>query len=463
MSSHDLNLVVQRADEWLWGWPLLGFVIVIGILLTGVLNFVQFRYFFSSWKYVIFPEKGGTTGENYITPFQAFLNTLSASIGNGSAAGMSTAVVGGGPGAAFWIFVLGFLYMVIRYAEVYASMEFHETTPTGAKRGGPMVYLKRVPGGSFLPYLYAFFCLCLAFVTGNAIQCNSIRLGMERLVGAQPIVVASVLFVLMLYIMFGGAARIIRVSERIVPIKVGLFFIATLIVLIYHYQSLLPTLKLIVAYAFTPKAFTGGLIGFSVQQAIRFGMSRSLNATEAGLGTAAILYGATRGAHPVENSLMSMVSAFITSHLVCFTLMVVLIASGVWDSGLVSTQLTMAAYETVFGTFGSVVVAFLTISFGLGVLVSYAYIGRECWMYLSRGRFNLLYIMIYCLMAFFGALSKVDLIWNATGIINAGLVAVNLFGLAYLAPGIRRGLQAWEKEKKRGQAAAPPGHLEKEA
>ncbi len=454
MPSFDLNLIVQRIDEWMWGWPLLGFVIVVGVVLTGALRFVQFRYFFSSWRYVIRPESGGKRSENYITPFQAFLNTLSSSIGNGSAAGMSTAVVGGGPGAAFWIFVLGFLYMAIRYAEVYASMEFQETTPAGVTRGGPMVYLKRVPGGAILAYLYAFFCLSLAFVTGNAIQCNSITLGIQRLTGINPIFIAITLFGLLLYIMFGGATRIIKVSERIVPIKVGLFFVATLIVLVYHYQALLPTLKLMLAYALTPKAMAGGLIGFSVQQAIRFGMSRSLNATEAGLGTAAILYGATRGTHPVENSLMSMVSAFITSYLVCFTLMVVLVASGVWNSGLVSTQLTMAAYETVFGTFGGVVVAFLTISFGLGVLVAYAYIGRECWLYLTKGRFLLAYTLIYCLMAFWGSLSKVDLVWNATAIINAGLVAVNLFGLLCLTPSIRKGLFAWEKSRAHGKSDA---------
>ena len=447
MFSENLNNIVKYVNDMVWGWPLLGFVMIVGIILTLALRFIQFKYFFASWKYVFFPEKDGQQTENYITPFQAFLNTLSASIGNGSAAGMSTALVGGGPGAAFWIFVLGFLYMVIRYAEVYVSMEYQETGPTGATRGGPMTYLKRLPGGKILAYLYAFFCLGLAFVTGNAMQCNSIRLGLERLTGISPMVIAGLLFLLLLYIMFGGAMRIIRVSERIVPIKVGLFFVATLIALVYHYHAIFGTLKLILAYALTPKAVAGGFAGFSVQQAISFGMSRSLNATESGLGTAGILYGSTRGKRPIENSIMSMASSFISSHLVCFLLMVVLISSGVWNTGLVSTQLTMAAYETVFGTFGSVVVAFLTISFGLGVLVAYAYIGRECWLYLTHGRFVMTYTILYCLMAVFGALSKVDLVWNATGIINAGLVAINLLALVYLLPGMRRNLLAWEKEQ----------------
>lgn len=442
----DLNQIVKHVDEFIWGWPLLIFVIIAGVALTIALDFVQFRYFFRSWKYVFYPIKGGTQTENYMTPFQAFLNTLSASIGNGSAAGMSTAIVGGGPGAAFWVFVFGFLYMVIRYAEVYASMEFHEEQH-GVVRGGPMVYLKRAPGGVALAYGYAVFCLGLALITGNAMQCNSITIGMERLTGMHPYIIAFALFALLLFIMFGGAMRIIKFSEAIVPVKVGLFFITTIIVLLYNWAAIIPALKLILSYAFTSKAVAGGAVGFAVQQAMRYGVTRSLNATESGLGTAGILYGSTRGQDPVSNSIMSMATSFISSHLVCFALMVVLIVTGVWDSGLVSTQLTMAAYESVFGTFGGVVVAFLSITFGLGVLVAYAYIGRECWLYLTGGRFSSAYTVVYCLMALFGSLSRVDLVWNATGIVNAGLVAINLYGLLYLLPKMRAGFKNWEQKQ----------------
>ncbi len=449
MSSADLNAWVEYIDNAIWGgWPLLGFIIFAGIILTLGLRFVQFRYFFSAWKYIFPKASDGKQTENYITPFQAFLNTLSASIGNGSAAGMATAVSGGGPGAGIWIFILGFLYMVIRYAEVFASMEYHETTATGAVRGGPMVYLKKLPFGHLLAYIYALFCLGLSFITGNAMQCNSITLGLTRLTGLSSMIIAVALFALLLYIMFGGAMRIIKVSEAIVPVKVGLFFVATIILLLYHYASLWPALKLMFTCAFTPKAIVGGALGYSVQQAVRYGMSRSLNATEAGLGTAGILFGATRGKHPVENSIMSMTSAFISSNLVCFLIILALVASGVWDSGLVSTQLTMAAYETAFGRLGSIVVSFLTISFGLGVLVAYAYIGRECWLYLTRGRLVMVYTMLYCLMALWGSVAKVDLVWNATGIINAGLVVINLCALMYLLPKMPGALKAWEIKQK---------------
>ncbi len=441
MNINALDEIVKATTDFLWGWPLVIFVIASGLIMTIALHGVQFRYFFRAWKYVLFPEKTSNQGE-YISPLQAFVNTLSASVGNGSTAGMATAMFQGGPGAAFWIFVLGFLNMAIRYAEVYASTHFVDQTPQGL-RGGPMRYIQRVPGGSVLAYAYAFFCLMLAFITGNAMQCNSMRLGIEKMTCANPYVIAMFMFGFLLYIMLGGAQRIIKVSDRIVPVKVGLFFIATFVVLVYHYASIIDALRLIVTSAFTPQAVAGALTGWTVQNAIRFGISRTLNATEAGLGSAAILYGSTASKHPVRSAIMSMASIFISNHLVCFMLMLVFVVSGVYNSGLTSTPLTIAAYTSVFGEFGGWVVTFLSITFGMGVLVAYAYIGRECWMFLTHGKMEWLYTAIYCGMAAFGALSKVNLIWNLTDLINAGLITINLYALLVLLPEIRKGLQAY--------------------
>lgn len=444
MHLSSLENAITALSNIVCGWPLIIFFIVTGIVLTVSCDFIQFRYFFKSWRYLFTPEK--TTNaqqEAYITPFQAFVNTLSASVGNGAMAGMATALYSGGPGAAFWIFVLGFFNMAIRFAEVYTGTSVVEKSATGALRGGPMVYLSRVYGGSFLPYVYAFFALMLTFVTGNAMQCNSITLGMAKIAGVPSVATAIVLFLLILYIMLGGAQRIIRISDRIVPIKVGLFFIATFIVLVYHYQNIYAALVLIVTSAFMPQAVTGALAGYTIQNAIRFGMFRVINATEAGLGTAAILFGSTASKHPVRSGIMAMTSTFISNHLVCFMIMVVLIASGVWNNGLTSTPLTISAYATVFGTLGGWIVAFLSVTFGLGVLVAYAYIGRECWLFLTRGRFEWLYIVIYCSMAFFGSLGQVSLIWNMTDLVNAGLVMSNLYGLLCFIPEMRKAVQAY--------------------
>ena len=442
----ELNNWVKIIDGLLWGWPLVIFVIAIGLFFTFQLNFLQFRYFTRSWNYLI-NGVGIKQAENYITPFQAFLNVLSASIGNGSIAGMAVAIVAGGPGAAFWIAVLGLLYLIIRYAEVYLSTAFYEETEPGVVRGGPMVYLKKVPCGKTLAYLYALFMLGFAFVTGNGMQCNSMALSIQKLTTLPLYIIGLMLFGFILYIMFGGAQRILKISEALAPIKVTAFVIPTIIALVYHYQSLWPALKTIMGYALTPQAFAAGVVGFSVQQAIRFGMSITINSTEVGLGTAGIFYGSTKTNAPVESSIMSMATAFVPTYCVGFMIMLLLVASGVWNSGATSSILTMQAYSTVFGVFGDFIVAFLAITFGAGVLVGYAYIGRECWAYITNGRWMWLYTAIYTVIAFFGSLAKVDLIWNATGILNACLLIINLFAVLYLSSYVKKGFDAWQRTK----------------
>ncbi|MEX0939843.1 MAG: amino acid carrier protein [Candidatus Babeliales bacterium] len=433
-----LNDIFMTINHAIWGWPLLIFVVGVSIVATVSLNFVQITQFVKAWKLMLFPSEGAAIGD--MTPFEALVNALSTSIGNGSIAGIATAIYQGGPGAAFWIFVFGILSMSIRYAEVFLSTFFKPLTEAGNTIGGPMIYLQRVPGGKVLSYFFAFFLLFLGLSSGNAMQANSIRIGFGRILNTEPLVVAIFLLLFIAYVMAGGAKRIVQVSEKIVPIKVGLFFISALIVLIYHAPSLLHAIKLIFIGAFYPKALAGGVSGFLVQHALRYGIVRSVNATEAGLGTAAVLFGGTGATDPKNNGIMSMVSVFISANLVCFMVALMIIVSGVWDNGQTSLDLTISAYETVFGAFGGWVVTLLSVSFGMGVLVTYGYIARSCWLFLTNGKFEIVFKILFCTVTFLGALAQVEAVWNAADLANAGLLIVNLFGIAWLLPTVRREL-----------------------
>src|SRR5579859_2016273 len=311
-----LNDFLIQLTHFIWGWPLIFYVLATTIFVTCALGFFQFRYFFTAWGLIFAPkEKAGSKA--IMSPLQAFLGALSVSVGNGSLAGMATAIYSGGPGAAFWVFVLGLLSMSLRFAEVYLSVSF---TDSKAVLGGPMVYLQKIPGGAWLPWVYAFFCMMLGFVAGNGMQSNSIRLGIERITGLSPFVIALLLLILVVYVLLGGATRVVKFSDAIIPVKVGLFFVTMIIALVYHYQSLIPALKLIVSSAFGYKSAIAGALGFSVQQAIRFGFSRSLNATESGLGTTGILFGATQSKEPVKAGMLGMLTNFISANLVCLQL-----------------------------------------------------------------------------------------------------------------------------------------------
>ena len=436
----NINLAINALNNFLWQWPMIVFVAGAALIITVYLRGIQFTHFLKAWKLLFTPTSDSASSSD-MSPLQAFMNTLSASIGNGSIAGMATAIYSGGPGAAVWLFIFGFFAMALRFSEVYLSTAFGVKRLSSGSVGGPLVYLSHVPGGRFLPYVYAFILFVFSCATGSAMQSNSIGLGCVSLFGIQKIVVALILLVLMSYIMFGGAQRIVKFSTALVPLKVGCFLITAIYALVYHAPHLLPALKLMINSAFGWQAVSAGALGYSVQQALRYGLVRGVNACEAGLGTASILFGGASTKQPVRSGILSMLSAFFTSNLVCFSVMLIIVASGVWNNGQTSIDLTISAYQTVFGALGAWIVTLLAIMFGLGTIIAYAYIARCCWTFLTNGKYLTAFNIIFILTTVLGCLAKVDLIWNATDLINAALLLTNLYGVLYLLPTIGRALR----------------------
>jgi len=428
---------IRYINKIIWD-PIVILFVLVGTIATISLKFVQFRFFFKSWKLSISPNKINTGTNDNISQFQAFINALSTSIGNGSLAGMATAIHEGGPGAALWIFILGIFALPIRFCEVYLSTAYSDNNnPSDFKNGGPMMYIKKTPGGLILSTIYAIFCLLLAFVAGDAVQVNSISCGLRSIFNINIYIIAIILFLFVFYIMFGGAKRIINFSTATVPLKVFIFFTASIILLLYNSKNLINAIKIIITSAFEPQAIKGAIIGTTMQSAIRFGLSRSVNASEAGIGIAAIFFGSTNKNNPVENGIMSMVSAFISNYLVCFLLALLVVLTGVWNHDATGIVLTTSAFATLYGNFANWLITFLSIIFGISVLVGYAYVGLECWKYLTNNKYIWLYSLTYILIAFLGAIAKVQLVWDAIDLVNAGLMIINLYAILILIPKIK--------------------------
>ena len=442
----DLLSILKQINTSL-GWPLIIFVVSIAIICTISLSFIQIRYFFRAWKLTLFPEKVENTDQPVdMTPFQAFVNALSTSLGNGSIAGMAVGIATGGPGAAFWMVVVGLLTMSLRFSEIFLSTYFRGTTTEKSAIGGPMLYLKHAPGGKVLSYLYALLCLILGLIMGCASQTNSIGISASKAWGINPYIIAIACTLFIAYVILGGAARVVKMSNKIVPLKVGLFFSSTLIVLLYNYKTLIPALKLIIKGAFNPTAIAGGAIGLTVQHIMRIGMLRNITATESGLGTSAIFFGATGSKKYVESGIMSMLITFIST-IVGFLICWAIVASGAWQSGLTSTALTIEAYSTAFGpSIAGLIVSFLSITFGIGVIVGFIYITKECWLFLTNKRFGWIFDIIFCFVAFAGVLIKVDTVWQATDIGMAGMLFINLFAIAYFLPLMRRKVKEYSSK-----------------
>jgi alanine or glycine:cation symporter, AGCS family len=442
-------MLVDQLVTILLGWPLLLYVLSISIICTIAFAFIQLRYFFYAWRITLFPAPETVHTEGIpadMTPLQAFINTLSSNLGNGSIAGMATAIYSGGPGAAVWVVLIGLLLMSVRFAEVYLSTYFGATAKSTSGIGGPMLYLKSVAGGTYLAPTYAFLCLLFSLLIGNAMQTNSIRISLQTTWNIPPLVSAFLMLLFIMYIIFGGARRIVAASETIVPIKVATFFISSIIVLVYHYATLIPALTLMIKSAFQPMALGGGALGFTVQQAMRYGILRSTMATESGVGTAAILFSATGSKEPVKDGIISMLSTFIST-LVCFIVAWCIVASGVWDNGSTSTALTIAAYETVFGWISGWVVSFLSVSFGMGVLVSFAYITREAWLSVTGGKFEKLFCFVFCAVAFIGAIINATFVFKLGDFIIAAMLVINLFAIVYFLPLITKSIAVFHREQ----------------
>ena len=436
------------------GWPLVAIVVSVSLLCTFLFGFVQLRFFIPAWRYFFSPSEQKKEASADMSPFQALINVLNSNLGNGTIAGMGTALYAGGPGAAFWLLVMGLLLMSVRFAEVFLSLHYGSLAPAGTKVGGPMLYLAHVPGRRVLPFIYALAVFCYGLVAANLMQVNSITLSVTEALknlAVEPttiaIVVGLMLFAFVVYVLIGGASRILNASEKIVPLKVGLFAVAVLIMLIYWHASIIPALVLMVKHALTPQALAGGLVGFTVQQAMVTGISTIALASESGLGTSAIMFGSTASKHPVKDAIMSMLSTFITT-VIAFVLALAIVATGVWNNGLQSTALTISAFNTVFGPMlGSLLVIFLSLSFGLGAIVAFAYVARETWMFLTNGRWIWLFSALYAIVAFVGCLMPTELVWRIVPLFIVLVLLINLYGIVYLLPVARKALRSYVKSQ----------------
>jgi AGCS family alanine or glycine:cation symporter len=445
----NIQNFVDQINGVLINWPLYIFVVIVSLICTVAFRFIQFKYFFYAWKQVLFPSKDETQKKASadMTPLQAFMNTLNANLGNGAIAGMAVAIFAGGPGAALWVVIVGLLIMVLRFAEVFLSMHYASENKVSdlGRLGGPMLYLRQLPAGTTIAWIYGALCFFFCLLGGNSAQAKSITDSLSATFGVAPVICAAMIGLFIVYVVYGGAARVVKLTDKITPLKVIIFFTSSLMLLAYHYKGLLSALELIWASAFSTTAIVGGVLGYTVQHAIRQGMSRSIFASESGLGTAAILFGHTGSKASVKDGIISMLSTFIST-LVCFIVALCIVVSGAWTTGLTSTPLTIAAFSTLFGAdLGGIIVSFLSISFGVGVLVSFVYITREVWMFLTGGRWPAVFSIIYCLFAVGGALLDVKLVWDAISIPMGLMLIINLCGILYLIPVIRRAVIDFDK------------------
>jgi len=414
------------------------------ILLFGTGLFLTFRYRFlqvfrlpEAFRTFWTPQDRGAGG--VLSPFQAFMTALAATIGTGNIAGVAAGIVSGGPGALFWIWCYGFVATTIKFSEAVLGVRFRESRGETIL-SGPMYYLRDGLESPALAATYALVAGVAALTTTPFTQTNSIALVADTELGVPRWVSGLIVAALTWLVIIGGIRSIGRVAEKLTPLKVGLYLIGGLVVIVSFAARIPEVLAVVVREAFSFRATAGGSLAILV--AMRYGLARGMYANEAGYGTAAVAYGTARSLHPGRQGLNAVMEVFIVSFVTSTITALTILLTGAWAGGQTSTAAVADGFNAAMPGIGGVIVAFCVFLFGYTTLIGWSYYGEQFLEYLLGARVRLPYRWVYCLLIPFGALTRVDLVWAWGDLMNALQIFPNLvgvLGLSALVAGIARG------------------------
>ena len=429
---------LTSAVTWLsgivWGPPMLVLLLGVGIFLTIGLRFRTIRdlpFAFSMLWQGRIPE-----GKGEITPFNALMTALAATIGTGNIAGVATAIFVGGPGAVFWMWMTALVGMATKFAEAVLAVRYREVDERGKFVGGPMYYIKNGlgPRWAWLGACFALFAGFAGFGIGNTVQANSVADALDAAFGIPFVVTGVMLSVLVALVLVGGIRRIAAVAGTLVPIMAVAYIVAGIIVLVIHTDAIPEALRLIFVHAFSPIAATGGFAGAAVWAAIRFGVARGVFSNEAGLGSAPIAHAAAECKGPVSQGLVAMLGTFVDTLVVCTFTALVILTTGAWTSGETGAELTSLAFETALPGAGAMITSIALAVFAFTTLLGWSYYCERSWQYLLGVKAIIPFRVIWSLAPILGATVNLSFIWLLADTLNALMAIPNLIALALLSP-----------------------------
>jgi AGCS family alanine or glycine:cation symporter len=429
---------LKQISELVWGPPMLVLLLGIGIYLTLGLRAMPWRRLWPAFRLLWQGRRSANHGD--ITPFQALMTALSATIGTGNIAGVATAIALGGPGAVFWMWLTALFGMATKYGEAVLAVRFRETDRLGKQVGGPMYYIKNGLGRNWrwLGVLFALFGMLASFGIGNMVQANSVADALESMFTVPVWGSGLVLTLLTAVVILGGIQRIAEVAAQLVPFMAAAYIVGSVIVIGLHVEALPTALKLIVDSAFSGTAAFGGFAGASLWATIRFGVARGIFSNEAGVGSAPIAHAAAKTNDPVHQGMIAMLGTFIDTLIVCSLTALVIILSGAWNGGDNGAELSALAFQAGLPGFGGYIVALGLAVFAFTTILGWSYYGERCAEYLFGVRIIVPFRLFWLVAIPFGAMGKLGLIWLLADVMNGLMAIPNLIALALLSPIIFR-------------------------
>jgi len=438
-----IETINAAINDVVWGPIMLTLLIGAGLFLTivtGGLQFKKFVYMLKNTIFSLFSKNQHTKDSSGVSPFQAVATAMAGTIGTGSIAGLATAIVSGGPGAVFWMWVSALLGMVTKYAEIVLSLKFREKNESGEWVGGPMYYIKNGLNLKWLAILFSIFAMIACLGTGNATQSNSIAIALESTMGVTPWITGIVLTVIAAAVILGGMRRIASVNEKLVPLMAVFYVVCSVLALILNIDKVPAAFALIFKEAFNFKAAAGGATGYGIMLAMHYGFSRGVFSNEAGLGSAPIAHAASSAKSPVQQGLWGMFEVFFTTIIICTLSALVILTAGLWDTGSYQgSALSIASFNAIVPGIGGVGVTLSTIFFALSTILGWAYYGEVSVGFLTNKSKTAVWIYrcVYVAFVFLGTVGSLDLIWSISETMNGLMAIPNLIGIIGLCKIVR--------------------------
>nr|WP_040683961.1 sodium:alanine symporter family protein [Thermobrachium celere] len=437
--------LVKSINSVLWGYVLIFLLCGTGLYYTVLLRGVQIRRFKDGWNRVFgnITLKGEKAGKEGMTSFQALATAIAAQVGTGNLAGAATAIASGGPGAIFWMWLSAFFGMSTLFSEAVLAQIYKDKVDDEVT-GGPAYYIKKGLGSNFLAYLFSISIILALGFMGNMVQSNSIGAAFSNSFGIKPIYVGIVLAIIGGFIFIGGIKRIASITEKIVPIMAVFYIVGSLIVVISNIDSFIPALKMIIYGAFNPKAATGGIIGATVKEAVRYGVARGLFSNEAGMGSTPHAHAVAKVKHPVEQGVVGIISVFIDTFVILTLTALVILTTGSIETKYTGIKLTQEAFIRGLGSFGGTFVAIALLFFAFSTIIGWYFFGEANVKFLFGKKGLLPYRILVVIFIALGTALEVPLVWELADLFNGIMVIPNLIALLGLSSLVVKSLKEYE-------------------
>lgn len=451
-----ITKVNSAVNSFVWGIPMLILLVGTGILMTFLTKFFQLSHIGHWWKNTI----GGIFHDKHITKhtdkedqsisqFQSLCTALAATIGTGNIVGVASALIAGGPGAIFWMWIVAFFGMMTNYSENVLGIYYRRKNEKDEWCGGAMYYLKDGLGsykgfkqvGAVLALLFSIFCVLASFGIGNMSQINSISGNMKSAFNIPTYVTGIALLILAALVIVGGLKRIASVTEKLVPFMAIIYVVGALVLFFMNINQCGAVFSAIFKGAFGLRAVGGGIVGSGIKTALTWGMKRGVFSNEAGLGSSVMVHSSSNVKEPVRQGMWGIFEVFADTMIVCTLTAFAVLSSGLIDletgavlSASEGSALVGEAFATKFGNIGPMFIAIAILLFAFSTVLGWSHYGSKAWEYLFGTKSMIIYKVVFVLMIYVGATMNLGLAWDLSDTFNGLMAIPNLIGVLSLSP-----------------------------